>query len=82
MSTGVVTNFIEDRGFGFIRPDDGGGDVFVHARHIANADKLNQGQRVSFDVVTDAVRGKPRADRVRVIDDDQCAAQALVWKNG
>ena len=55
------------QGFGFIRPDDGGGDVFVHARDIANADKLNQGQRVSFETVTDEKRGKLRADRVRVI---------------
>jgi CspA family cold shock protein len=67
MAQGVVTGFKDDQGYGFIRPDDGGGDVFVHARNIANADKLNQGQRVSFEIVTDDRRGKPRADRVRVI---------------
>jgi cold shock protein len=67
MAHGVVVGFKDDRGFGFIRPDDGGGDVFVHARDIANADKLNQGQRVSFEIVTDEKRGKLRADRVRVI---------------
>jgi CspA family cold shock protein len=67
MAQGVVVGFKDDRGFGFIRPDDGGGDIFVHARDIANADKLNQGQRVSFEIVTDEKRGKPRADRVRVI---------------
>ena len=67
MAHGVVVGFKDDRGFGFIRPDDGGGDVFVHARDIANADKLNQGQRVSFETVTDEKRGKLRADRVRVI---------------
>jgi len=67
MAQGVVVGFKDDRGFGFIRPDGGGGDVFVHARNIANADKLNQGQRVSFEIVTDDRRNKPRADRVRVI---------------
>ena len=67
MAQGVVVGFKDDRDFGFIRPDDGGSDLFVHARNIANADKLNQGQRVSFEVVTDDRRGKPRADRVRVI---------------
>jgi CspA family cold shock protein len=67
MAFGVVVGFKDDRGFGFIRPDDGGGDVFVHARDIANADKLNQGQRVSFEIIMDEKRGKQRADRVRVI---------------
>jgi cold shock protein len=67
MAQGVVTGFKDDQGYGFIRPDGGGGDVFVHVRDIANADKLNQGQRVSFEIVTDDRRGKPRADKVRVI---------------
>ena len=67
MAQGVVVGFKDDRGFGFIRPDGGGGDVFVHARDIANADKLNQGQRVSFEIIMDDKRGKQRADRVRVL---------------
>jgi CspA family cold shock protein len=67
MAQGVVVGFKDDRGFGFIRPDGGGGDIFVHARDIANADKLNQGQRVSFEVVNDDRRNKPRADKVRVL---------------
>ena len=67
MAQGVVVGFKDDRGFGFIRPDGGGGDVFVHAGDIANADKLNQGQRVSFEIIMDEKRGKSRADRVRVI---------------
>ena len=66
MASGVCVGWKES-GYGFIRPDGGGSDLFVHARNIANADKLNQGQRVSFEVVTDDRRGKPRADRVRVI---------------
>lgn len=68
MPTGKVAFYVEGRGFGFIAPDDGGADVFVHANHITNADALKKDQRVSFEIVNDERRGKPRADRVRVID--------------
>jgi cold shock protein len=67
MPLGTVTNYIEERGFGFIAPDGDGAEIFVHVSHIANADALKKDQRVSFDIVTDDRRGKPRADRVRVI---------------
>jgi CspA family cold shock protein len=67
MATGSCVGWKDDRHFGFIRSDVGGADVFVHARDIANASKLNQGQRVSFETVMDDKRGKPRADRVRVL---------------
>ena len=48
MPTGKVAFYVEGRGFGFIAPDDGGADVFVHANHITNADVLTKDQRVSF----------------------------------
>ena len=67
MASGFCVGWVEGRGFGFVRLDHGGADIFVHASDIANADVLTQGQRVSFEVVTDDRRGKPRADRVRVI---------------
>jgi CspA family cold shock protein len=67
MSTGTVTTFLEDRGFGFIRPVDGGADVFVHVRDLSNRDTLRIGERVEFEIVEDERRGKPRADKVRVI---------------
>jgi cold shock protein len=67
MSTGRVARYDDDRGFGFIIPDDGGSDVFVHANNLVNADALKKDWRVSFEIVTDDRRGKPRADRVRVI---------------
>jgi CspA family cold shock protein len=67
MSTGRISRYDEARGFGFIIPDDGGADVFVHANYLVNADFLRKDQKVSFEVVNDDHRGKPRADRVRVI---------------
>ncbi len=67
MPVGIVAHYNEDRGFGFIAPDGGGLDVFVHARDLVNADGLRQDQRVSSDIVTDDRKNKPRADRVRVI---------------
>ena len=67
MSTGRISHYDEGRGFGFIIPDDGGADVFVHANYLVNADFLRKDQKVSFEVVNDDRRGRPRADRVRVI---------------
>jgi CspA family cold shock protein len=70
MSTkGVVVGWNENRGFGFVRPAEGGADVFVHRRDITNAVMLSQGMNVIFDVVMEEPRGKPRAIQVRVIDE-------------
>jgi CspA family cold shock protein len=67
MPQGTVANYFEERGFGFIAPDDGSEQVFVHVSHVANSAPLKKDQRVSFDIVTDDRRNRPRADRVRVI---------------
>jgi len=52
MSTGTVKWFNPAKGFGFIQPDDGGNDVFVHisAVHEAGLDGLDEGQKVSYEM--------------------------------
>ena len=66
-STGRISHYDEGRGFGFIIPDDGSADVFMHANYLVNVDALKKDQRVSFEVVNDDRRGKRRADKVRVL---------------
>jgi CspA family cold shock protein len=64
MTNGVVQNWRLDRAFGFIRPDDGGRDVYCHISEVkkAGANNLYIGQRVSFDIVPDRFDpGKTRA---------------------
>ena len=60
MSKGTVKWFNNQKGFGFIQPDDGGKDVFVHATALERAglSGLNEGQKVSFDVEQDRRTGK------------------------
>ncbi len=48
MSTGTVKFFNESKGFGFITPEDGGKDVFVHANGLT--DEIREGDKVNFDV--------------------------------
>jgi CspA family cold shock protein len=67
MSTGRILQYDEARRFGFIMPDGGGPDVFVHGNYLVNADELKRDQRVSFEIITDERNGKLRADKVRVI---------------
>jgi cold shock protein len=68
MNTGTVKWFNSQKGFGFIQPEDGGKDVFVHISAVERAgmNTLDEGQKVSFDVVADRRTGKSSADNLRV----------------
>jgi cold shock protein len=65
MAHGTVKWFNNQKGFGFIQPDDGSKDVFVHISAVERAGMrgLNEGQKISFDVVTE--RGKSAAANLR-----------------
>ena len=66
MATGTVKWFNATKGFGFIQPDGGGRDVFVHISAVQKAgyDGLAEGAKVSFDVV--ANRGKESAENLKI----------------
>jgi CspA family cold shock protein len=59
--------FNATKGFGFIQPDDGGNDVFVHISAVERAGlgTLNEGQKISYEIVADRRSGKSSADNLR-----------------
>lgn len=61
--TGTVKWFNNQKGFGFIQPDDGGQDVFVHISAVERAGMrtLNEGQKISFELQRDPKKGKDSA---------------------
>ncbi|HZP68856.1 MAG TPA: cold-shock protein [Pseudolabrys sp.] len=67
MNKGTVKWFNNQKGFGFIQPADGGKDVFVHISAVERAGMgtLNEGQNVTFDIVTDRRTGKSAADNLQ-----------------
>jgi len=69
MTQGTVKWFNGQKGFGFIQPDDGGKDVFVHISAVERAGmhSLNEGQKVSFDLVADRRTGKSSAENLRAV---------------
>ncbi len=66
MATGTVKFYNSDRGYGFIQPNDGGKDVFVHATALEAAGMrgLVEGQEVNFEVTTDPRSGKTAASNL------------------
>ena len=67
MATGKVKWFNDQKGYGFIQPDDGGKDVFVHISAVERAGlrSLQENQAVSFELQTDRRTGKVSADQLR-----------------
>ena len=69
MSTGTVKWYNSEKGYGFIQPDDGGKDAFVHVSAVERAGMsgLNEGQKISFELVSDARSGKTSADKLQAV---------------
>jgi len=69
MATGTVKWFNATKGFGFIQPDEGGQDVFVHISAVERAGlrELRDGQKVSYELVQDRRSGKTSADQLQTL---------------
>jgi CspA family cold shock protein len=69
MTTGTVKWFNIQKGYGFITPDEGGNDVFVHISSVERAGMsgLREGQKISFDEVTDRRSGKKAAENLKPV---------------
>ncbi|MDF2809809.1 MAG: cold-shock protein [Microvirga sp.] len=67
MTTGTVKWFNVQKGFGFIAPDDGGSDAFVHISAVERAglSELREGQKVGFELIPDQRSGKMTADKLQ-----------------
>ena len=69
MATGTVKWFNGQKGFGFIQPDEGGTDVFVHISAVERAGlrDLHEGQKVSYELTQDRRSGKSSADQLKAL---------------
>ena len=69
MPRGTVKWYNSQKGFGFIQPDDGGKDAFVHVSAIERAGlgDLTEGQKISYELVTDTRSGKMSADKLKAV---------------
>ena len=70
MATGTVKWFNTQKGYGFIAPDNGGSDAFVHISAVERAGlgSLREGQKVSYELVSDRKSGKMSADNLKDLD--------------
>lgn len=70
MTRGTVKWFNAQKGFGFITPDEGGSDAFVHISAVERSGltDLREGQKIGFELVSDQKNGKLSAENLRVLD--------------
>lgn len=68
MATGIVKWFNTTKGFGFICPDEGGNDVFVHISAVQQSglQGLNEGDKLSYEITEN--RGKPAASNLQIVE--------------
>ena len=68
MATGVVKWFNPTKGYGFVKPDDGSSDVFIHISAVQKAglQGLNEGQKLSYELASQ--KGKTSAANIKIID--------------
>jgi len=66
MASGVIIKWLSPRTFGFIKPDGGGADVFLHLDAFQSDDETKVGDFVNFDIANDARSGRPRARECQV----------------
>jgi CspA family cold shock protein len=69
LPTGIVKFFNNDKGFGFLQPDDGSTDTFVHISAVERSglSSIREGQKVSWDVVQDRRSGKAAAENIEAL---------------
>ena len=69
MQTGTVKWFNGQKGFGFIQPDDGGADIFLHISAVERSglSRINEGQKLSFELEQDRRSGKTSAGRLQAL---------------
>jgi CspA family cold shock protein len=69
MTTGTVKWYNPEKGYGFIQRDDGGKDAFVHVSAVERAgmNDLREGQKISFELISDARSGKTSADKLQAV---------------
>ena len=69
MATGTVKWFNGEKGYGFIQPDAGGQDVFVHVSAVEQAGmrSLNEGQKIEYEVLSDKRSGKASAGNLKAV---------------
>jgi cold shock protein len=67
MPSGKIKLFNEDKGYGFITPDDGGADVFFHVSGLREGDEIIKGAAVTFEIGVDPKSGKSKAVSVDLV---------------